>query len=280
MARRQNYTKKHRRNGSSSISSQTIVAICITAITILLAGGLFYKIYNARSISNNINKTTFCRKDGSKEITVVLVDHTDKINIIQQTSIENRLWDEVKGTTKNSLIKVFDVGKVIDKVLVPEISLCNPGDELSVNEITGNKEFTKKHFENKFKEPINKILKRIIDSKIANESPIMESIQSVVVTSFIGNTSKDAKKKLIIVSDILQHSKEFSLYKEIPDFEQYKNSSHWKSVRSNMSGVEVEIFFLHRKEASAIQTSKLRDFWINFFESQGATVSHFLPIEG
>ena len=108
----------------------------------------------------------------------------------------------------------------------------------------------------------------------------MEAVQSVAVTSFIGEKNKRINKKLILVSDLLQHTSDFSVYGGVIDFERYKSSNHWKSVKSDLNDVEVELYFLHRDEESKLQNSHLRDFWIDFFEGQGAKVTRFLPIEG
>lgn len=276
-----NYRKRKRNSyNKDGLSRETLIAVFISAVAVFLIVGLVVINNQATSASDQIDRATYCRKDGAQEITVILIDHTDKINATQHAALEKRLWDVANGITKNSVIKVFDVDKITDHVLLPDIDLCNPGDETSVNELTGNKELAKKHYEKKFKEPMNQMLERIFNSNTADESPIMESLQSVVVTSFIGNTNKAAKKKLILVSDLLQYNKNFSLYKEVPDFEVYKDSPHWKSVKSDMNGVEVEIFFLRRDGADSIQTTQLRNFWVKFFEGQGAIVNRFLPIEG
>jgi hypothetical protein len=70
------------------------------------------------------------------------------------------------------------------------------------------------------------------------------------------------------------------VYGGVIDFERYKSGNHWKSVKSDLNDVEVELYFLHRDEESKLQNSNLRDFWIDFFEGQGAKVTRFLPIEG
>lgn len=254
-----------------------MIILSIAAV-IVITVAVTYKTTVAER--EKINKDNFCAED-LKEVTVVLIDHTDKLNTIQKSSLETRLLDLANELPKNyHEIKVFSVDKVTDKVLTPEIDLCNPGSKKEMNEYTENKKIVQKQYEDRFKNHLNEILDRIFNASSANQSPIMEALQSVSVTSFIGEKNNNVHKKLILVSDLLQHTSEFSLYHGIIDFSEYKKTDHWKSTKSDLSGVDVEIFFLHRNGDSSLQNSKLMDFWMHFFEQQGARVTRFLPIEG
>lgn len=108
----------------------------------------------------------------------------------------------------------------------------------------------------------------------------MESLQSVAVTSFVGEDGGVATKTLILVSDLLEHTEKFSLYKKIPDFEAYKESPHWRSVKADLSDVDVEIFTLRRDGLDLLQNNKLLGFWMKSFVNQGAHIRRTIQIEG
>lgn len=274
-----NRTRRGKRTGIGGLEQKTKAIFLLIAAGLLLAI-LGYYNFTASAENSRIDKETYCLKEAPEEITVVLIDHTDRISAVQRASLEQRLWDIAREIPKNSEIRVFAVDKVTDKVLAPEISLCNPGSENDVNELTGNKTLAHMHYEERFREPLRQILDRIFNSDTASQSPIMEAIQSVTVTSFIGTKNQNARKKLILVSDLLEHTDSFSHYRGIEDFEAYAKTSHWRTVKSDLDNVDVEIFFLRRDGADRLQTTDLRSFWIQFFENQGAVVSRFIPIEG
>lgn len=253
-----------------------IIVIILTIAVILTGSFLYYKTY---SEINNIGND-YCRKDKISAITVILIDHTDKLNTMQRASLEGRLWDDVSSIPKNSLLEVYSVGNTTEHPLVPVLNICNPGDENSVNNLTGNKLFAEKNYEEKFKKPIRDILGKIVNDQSDIESPIMESLQSISVTSFIGEQNKNAEKKLIIVSDLLQHSKSFSVYKGIPDFNTFKDTPYWRSIKADFKDVDVEIYVLNRSNAIALQNPRLLKLWTDYFENQYTTVKNVIPVEG
>jgi len=272
-----NKRRKQLGNGSVSHNHKAILILAVAIALLIILGVVNFE---ASSEQEKIDPVTFCKRDKSSEITVILIDHTDIITTIQKAALENRLWDIVNATGKNSKIKLYEVNNVNAKVLSPAIDVCNPGNENDVNEFTGNKMLAHKKFEERFRKPLKVILDGILSKENATNSPIMGAVQSVAVTSFIGEEQAAEKKRFILVSDLLENTKNYSLYKSEIDFENFKSSEHWKSIRSDLNNVDVEIFFLRRNGADKFQNTNLRKFWINFFEEQGAIVSRFLPIEG
>ena len=269
-----------KRKSKKSHSNHSLIAIVILIITLTIFGVIGTMYFAATSDRGAINKESFCAHD-LKESIIILIDHSDKLSVIQKAALQTRLWDIVENLPKNySQIKIFSADKINENVLAPELVLCNPGSEKEMSRFTENQKIVRKHYEEKFKKQLDEILNAILNKESSSQSPIMEAVQSVAVTSFIGEKNKRIKKKLILVSDLLQHTSDFSVYGGVIDFERYKSGNHWKSVKSDLNDVEVELYFLHRDEESKLQNSHLRDFWIDFFEGQGAKVTRFLPIEG
>jgi len=278
MAYRQRNRNRRRRTGSSSLN-KTFLAVLIMGVALSLLGAFAFIDVRETKKRANIDSSTFCQKNILPQSTVILIDHTDRINPTQRAALEARLWDIANAVPKNGSIKVFSVDQVKNSVLTPEIELCNPGDEEDVDELTGNKRLAHNRYEDRFRKPIGQLLNKVFDEETASQSPIMEALQSVVVTSFIGSKNNASQKKLVLVSDLLEYTPEFSLYKSVPTFDEYKRSSHWPRVKSDLAGVDVEIFFLHRAGLEK-QTSALVKFWVDFFTAQGAVVQHTVPIEG
>lgn len=278
MAKRRRGGRRQRRSGGSGVSKNTQAGI-ILVVALVLLGGFLATYFMAKKDASHISQD-FCRNDTLPEMTAVVIDHTDKISTVQKASLERRLWDVSNNLEKNGAIQFFSVEKVGDRVLEPGVSLCNPGSEKEVNEWSGNKRLARKHYEEKFASILKEKLEGILTAPTAETSPVMEAVQSVVVTSFIGESNNAKKKKLVLVSDLLEHTDAFSFYKGIPDFDVYRKGSHWPSVKADMSGIDVEIFYLNRPGAERIQTPQLKLFWQMYFLEQGAGSVKFVPIEG
>ena len=194
---------------------------------------------------------------------------------------KNRLWNYVKNIDKNNhQIHVFSVEKINEKIIEPIIKICNPGDEKEVSIWTGNKKITRLNFEKKFKEKIDKIFTDLLNKEASDKSPIMESIQSVAVSQLIKNENNDTKFKIILISDLLQNSENFSFYKGDFDFNKFYKSDNFRFLKSDFKNAEIELYFLNRKKDINLQNENLRDFWVQYFKAQEATVTRFLPIEG
>lgn len=223
----------------------------------------------------------FCRKGVLPEKTVVLLDHSDSINAVQKSALEKLLIDLSNGVAKNGALTVYSVREDINDNLKSDLSLCNPGDANSVSNVTGNKRMAERNYNKKFRDVINNKLDELIEAQPSNFSPIMKSIQVSSSESFLGDNNSAEVKRLIVVSDLLENTSDFSFFKSaVPDFSAFKNNPYWDAVRSDLSDTEVTIFFLRRDGAEKIQTPELKKFWQQFFMEQGATIVQFKKIPG
>jgi hypothetical protein len=250
-------------------------------VTIALISIFLTAYCSKQSQIENVDKENFCKIDKIDQITFIIIDTSDKLTPIQQTSLNERLWNYVKNINKNNhQIQVFSVEKINEKILEPLIKICNPGDEKDVNSLIGNKKITRLNFERKFKEKIDKIFADLLNKETSDKSPIMESIQFVAVSQLIKNENNETKFKIILISDLLQNSENFSFYKGDYDFNKFYKSDNFRFLKSDFKNAEIEFYFLNRKKDINLQNENLRDFWIQYFKSQEANVTRFLPIEG
>lgn len=278
MKSRYSSAKSRNKFKKTSVNGRLAGSVAIFIAAVLVIAGI-YIYFNAYQEMNKIG-SDYCTKVNMKSITVILIDHTDNLNAIQRASLERRLWEVASSVPKNSLFKVYTVGNTEDNPLVPVLEKCNPGDEGSVSRVSGNPEFTKRKYESEFKNPIQNVLNKVIVDQGDNVSPIMESLQSLSVTSFIEEKYRKSEKRLILVSDLLQHSKGFSVYKEFPDFSALKNTAYWRSVKADFDNVDVKIYFLNRRNAGSLQTARLLRLWSDYFDNLNAHISGVTPIEG
>lgn len=247
-------------------------------VAVIMLVGFIVAYMSAAGESGKIDHKTSCRKDAPLEIIAIVIDHTDSISPVQKMAIETDLQDIANSSHKSGSIQFYSVSAAAQQVLKPDFTLCNPGNSEQESSISGNKARAAKKFAEKFENIIQANLGKMLTSETAHSSPIMESIQSVAVTSFLGKRNAHANKRLVLVSDLLQHTPEFSLFKGIPDFSQFQESDQWRSVRADLKNVDVDIFFIHRNGGH--QDPKIKTFWQMYFFQQGAKEVRFHLVPG
>ena len=95
------------------------------------------------------------------------------------------------------------------------------------------------------------------------------------------NFDSTKKRRLIVVSDMLQNTPEYSHYQNGADFSAWRNSAHGREFpQFSLLGVEVEILYLKRTDdfARAAQNRGHVRFWEDYFVELGAFVKILKPI--
>ena len=101
------------------------------------------------------------------------------------------------------------------------------------------------------------------------DSPIMEMIQAAAVRHF-KNAPEEIPRRLLIISDMMQHSHGFSQYKSTISPRQFFSSRFYKSVEVPLDNVQVDILYVTRFNGSSAQDKGHRIFWAEYFTRQHA----------
>jgi hypothetical protein len=110
----------------------------------------------------------------------------------------------------------------------------------------------------------------------------MELIQAAAVTAFPGHADP-SPRRLVIVSDFLQHTKEHSHYgTAAPRFEDFEASPYARKVHTDLSQFHVSMLYLRRSGQERVQTPAHLEFWKRFFVWSGVEAGFLevVPIEG
>lgn len=257
---------KKKKRMKSLIANAKAAVILSTAM--LLLSGVFYLNARFETDREQTDKQTFCRAGSIPEVVAIIVDHTDKFTPVQREALRKYLRDVALGVQKNGMVQLYEVGSTSTSVLQPKFFLCNPGNESDLeNEIARRASTVRWNYEETFVKKLNMVLENLLAAKPAEQSPIMESVQSVEVTAFAGQDRATAKKTLIIVSDLLQYTPNLSLYHGAPDFVAFKKTPLWQNIHMDMRGITVKVLYVRR---SSDQSKDLLSFWQKYFEAQGA----------
>jgi hypothetical protein len=100
-------------------------------------------------------------------------------------------------------------------------------------------------------------------------SPVVEGLAAAVSDpAFSG-----AQRRLVLVSDLLQFTEGYSLYAPGADWARYRESPGALRNAPDLTGVNVRVVQLERRDRGELQEAAREKFWRPYFEDSGATVT-------
>lgn len=277
--------KKNKKHSSEQKSElrKILVFVGIVIAIIVIGGGIFaLKVILTPKPTDSV---TFCPEQ-IESVTAVLLDATDPPSPAQRKEAKNRIEEIKKQLPINGRIDLYALG-MRDKDGLTErfFSLCNPGETLNplVQKATADRlKQVKKLWKEGFGDKLTNQIERFLASPATNESPILEAVREVALQSFDTFETKNAtRKNLIIVSDMIENTRNYSQYKLSPsklNFADLQYLPFYKLIAVNaLNDVRVEIIYIKRRDALS-GTEAHYNFWRSFFESVGATVRSINPI--
>jgi hypothetical protein len=226
----------------------------------------------------DIDKETLCPRAGPSSITVVLIDVSDPLTPVAQEDAKNAIAEEMARVPKFGLLEL--------RLLDPSIQggqvlfhRCNPGDGKELSELIANPEQERRKFEEGFETPLKNLLGAAVQSDPAKSSPLMETVQWIAVKEFAPSGKVTEKPRLILVSDMIQHSGNYSLYKGDASFQRFRRSPFYEVLRTDLAQAEATMFLIHR-EKPALPDDDLVAFWEQWFADNGGSLIRVRKIQG
>lgn len=265
---------KSRAEGIRSEKEIKYAAGIIILISLIVIGAIFLFMKG----SNPPNPNSLCPKSGEFGHVVLLIDKSTQLNFIQQEALTTYIKKVAERKVKEGeRLTAFILEADFKKASVPVFDKCNPGDGSTKNQWTENPEKYAKIYKDKYLTEWLNIEKLVIPQGNLEYSPIMEMLQIVSIEGF-RKYEITGRKRLIIISDMLQNTPMFSQYKTHLNYEQFKKTDYFQKVRTNLEGVEVELMYLmHSPE---LQTRGHAKFWEDYFSEMGAKIISVNLIEG
>jgi hypothetical protein len=263
---------KRRRSSAGGLTK--VAGVVAGAIGLALIAGVVW--FNLAHPPLEIDKDTLCLKSGPLSTTVVLIDVSDPLPPLAQEDVKNEIFAAAGEVPKLGLLelRLLDPETEGGKVL---FSRCNPGDGRELSEFIANPELERKRFEQDFARPLQSLLGSAVQSGPADTSPIMETLQWIAVKS--RSPGGEGLSRLFVVSDMIQHSDEYSLYKGDPGFDRFRRSPAYQRLRTDLHGAEAEVFFVHRAKAG-VMDNDLVEFWERWFADNNGSLVRVRKIEG
>ena len=192
----------------TAVKAKAIAGVALIAVAICFAGGGLYAMHLLKQ--KRFDPETLCPLEGSKAVTLIVIDKTDPLTEPEQARIRSLVGAEAAAVERGDRITVTLLGEkegAAGTVLETVADLCNPGAE--ANPLFENPKRVAARYRDAFQEPIEAALASMKSAGPAPASPIAGAIHASVQAA---PESPGLRFKLILVSDLMEHTKDASAY--------------------------------------------------------------------
>lgn len=248
--------------------------ILLTIALAVVAGIVYFQVTRAKPL----DRATLCPAEGPLGHTILLVDKTDPLNFTQRQAFAVAMKDLVANKVpEGHLLSIFVLGERFEQSAQPLIELCNPGSDVGKSELSSNLKRLRQQYEERFVKPLDEVAKALVADEPAKASPIFEMLQLVGINGFRKHAVQ-GPKRLVIVSDMLHNTPQFSMYQAALDFEAFEATDYAKKVQADLTDVTVELHYL--MTTPRLQTRRNLAFWERYFDRAGARLTEVRRVEG
>ena len=112
----------------------------------------------------------------------------------------------------------------------------------------------------------------------------MAAIQDIAIGQFSSAANQSAKKSLIVISDMIEYTRDYSQYPKDGDlsFQRYKQSPAYMKFHTNLHAATVTIRYVTRqpKGQPLLNDAKHGEFWIQWMKDNGAASVDVKRLQG
>ena len=264
------------RNRSNNVTYYVVIFLSLCVVL-----GFFYWGNTIKNKQISLDDDLCPEESRIKKYTAILFDISDSLTVTQREFLTKEIQYIKDKSSLHDRIAVFSVGDRLDGKIHPALSLCNPGTGDNIDELTGNPKMALAIWNQEFSERIEFLTRSYLEENEKPFSPLMESIQSISVTFMPRKNVSIVRKEIFIVSDMLQHTSEYSHYKNRPPiFNDFKGSPYELKVKTSLSNVELTIFYLRRFGQNKVQGKMHIEFWNEYFHSLGGNLKTVRHVDG
>ena len=239
----------------------------LLSLTVAIVIGLtFFALFLAdKQSQKQIDETTLCPNTGAIGHLAILIDTTDPLSRTQLQFGRDMIRGIVEKSPVGTRVSFSTVSADLDERQAI-FKICKPISREEANRFIENPEIIGETYEQKFQKPLNEVLDGLLFVETeAQSSPIMETLQQFI-SSIDGFINDDTPKMLVLMSDLMQFSDNFSLYRG-GSWEKFTNSGGARHLARSLQDVKISILRIPNDKAGP----EVDIFWIKYFEAQGAS---------
>ena len=244
------------------MKTKGILGAALIALAACLAGGGIYGVHTLKKKS--YDPQTLCPLEGSKAVTLIVIDKTDPLTVAEQARVRAAVGTESDAVQRGGRITVKLLGQkegANETVLETVADLCNPGAE--ANPLFENPKRVAVRYRSAFREPIEEALASVAGALPAPASPIARAVHASLEAIA---DSPGQSLKLILISDLMEHTQEASAYtgtlseaalrKVIP-----------QATQARLRRAEIRVLLLSRARYAKQQDAAVA-IWRRFFQAE------------
>ena len=278
MAARRRRRRRSRRGDLSPRDLAVGGGIAVVALLLLVVGARL-TIFAPKPPDRD--PETGCPEAGPAALTAILVDVTDQIGAISRADVLAHLDEYVAGSREDEMVLAFEAKPVGSEIGSPLLSVCHPGDPDQASEWTENPRLIRRRLEERFERPLEDLFADLLGREAAPTSPLMESVQSVAVSVLGRHEYADLPRRLILVSDLMQNTRNLSFFRQAVDYDAFAATTGAAALRTDLRGTAVEVLFVQRAVHDRLDGARgLIDFWQRWIEDQGGALIRVVRVDG
>lgn len=250
-------------------SNGNFSAFLVWASGIVILVGLLALIFSTEKVE--INSEGCLRNSAAPSVYVLYLDISDPLTVQQQEKLYKkiRLTIDEDLPTFGKFIVYFSSSQSDD--LQEVYSRCKPQaykDKSFLEQSSSNKRLDKMRY-NSFEQKLLKLISGVGETVTQTKSPILENLDLIVARNFPSLKTMKVepdKYKILIVSDLLQNSKNTSVFKNLISPE-----ATLKKIPFAFTG-KIEWYELVSAKYYNFQTNSLMQWWYEVFRKSGAII--------
>ena len=242
-------------------------------ITFIL-GAIGYGWHVAKNSTVAIDETTLCATDRPpSSVHVILIDVSDQLSILAQEEVTQEIERIQAKLQQLDRLEIYGLGIDESGATRALFAACNPGRGKDMNALYQNPELAEKRWNRDFRQAISAKLNAIINSGESDQSLILEAIRGISVRTFGRPDFDFSKKYLYVFSDLLQNNPGSYTHYSRPllSYDAFLASGLHASAQSNLTGVEVEFYYLSPPEVRPLQNAEHLRFWETYVNRSGGS---------
>lgn len=211
---------------------------------------------------------TACRVDRNDPAhTVMLIDQSDPFNPNDLDWVYEFVDAEARALPKYGRLTVMTPNAANPYNPSVIYAACSPGSPSEANPITQNPRMIEQAFQKDFYEPLKGTVEAALMSDEQPSSPLTEALYTIADRADF--QPSEGNRRIVVVSDLMQHSDGFSFYRIGADYDAYLGSK-LAEQKPRMDHVEVVARIVPRQMYD-LPMADVKAFWRAYFTEAGAT---------
>lgn len=226
-----------------------------------------------------LDASILCQQSALQAVatTAVIVDATDSFTDYQRRRLKTTVDAERDRLPIGGRLIVLGLNPEKPWEPIEFASVCNPGKAEDANAFFVTKSKIAKRWQTQVADPIDRAIAQSIERPYSERSPIIITIAATLARADFDN--RVASRRLILVSDLLEHDKAgYSQLRGGDFWSQYQASTLPRTARLDLQGVSIAVDYLQRGTFAGIQGPRHQTFWQRLLTEAGASDLRFLGI--